>query len=492
LNKHPYIISRWVLFGLLFTFLVFTLPSCKDEPAIIQHGENNMAYKWSEIALQATARDTERMKPRPTVTSRYLALIFTAMFDAWSMYDENASPAYWTGKVIKPAESERTEHNKEIAISYAAYHTLMEFYPADAGLFTDYMKSLGINPEAKKNGSLLSPESIGIKAAEDVLKARKKDGSNHYGNEEGGNGKPYFDYTYYEPVNGPDEIYNLAKWQPKYFRNPEGERWVPECLTPYWNLVTPIAIDSANQFRPGPPPAIGSEQLLSELKEVVDLHANLTDEQKALVEFMRDGPASVQQAGHWLKFAQDVSRRDGHTLDDDIKMFFVVEVAAMDAFIACWDSKMFYDSARPYSLIHHYYENEIIHCWGGEGKTWVDTIGIAWRPYSPESFLCPAFPSYVSGHSAASGACSEILRMFTGSDHFGQEITVKAGALTEPGYTGTDVTIKLSTFSETANMAGQSRVLGGYHIASDNIKGLELGRNVAREVWMFYTHHLGK
>ena len=169
MNKHPYIISRWVLFGLLFTFLVFTLPSCKDEPAIIQHGENNMAYKWSEIALQATARDTERMKPRPTVTSRYLALIFTAMFDAWSMYDENASPAYWTGKVIKPAESERTEHNKEIAISYAAYHTLMEFYPADAGLFTDYMKSLGINPEAKKNGSLLSPESIGIKAAEDVL-----------------------------------------------------------------------------------------------------------------------------------------------------------------------------------------------------------------------------------------------------------------------------------------------------------------------------------
>jgi hypothetical protein len=163
-----------------------------------------MAYKWSEIALQATARDTERMKPRPTVTSRYLALIFTAMFDAWSMYDENASPAYWTGKVIKPAESERTEHNKEIAISYAAYHTLMEFYPADAGLFTDYMKSLGINPEAKKNGSLLSPESIGIKAAEDVLKARKKDGSNHYGNEEGGNGKPYFDYTYYEPLNGPD------------------------------------------------------------------------------------------------------------------------------------------------------------------------------------------------------------------------------------------------------------------------------------------------
>ena len=52
------------------------------------------------------------------------------------------------------------------------------------------------------------------------------------------------------------------------------------------------------------------------------MQANLTDEQKALVEFMRDGPESVQQAGHWLKFAQDVSRRDQHTLDEDVKMYF--------------------------------------------------------------------------------------------------------------------------------------------------------------------------
>jgi len=41
-------------------------------------------------------------------------------------------------------------------------------------------------------------------------------------------------------------------------------------------------------------------------------------------------------------------------------------------------------------------------------------------------------------------------------------------------------------------MAGISRVLGGYHIQADNVAGLELGRNVAREVWNFYKSHLGE
>jgi hypothetical protein len=58
----------------------------------------------------------------------------------------------------------------------------------------------------------------------------------------------------------------------------------------------------------------------------------MTDEQRALVEFMRDGPTSVQQAGHWLIFARNVSVRDQHTLDQDVKMYFLVE-ATCDGWI---------------------------------------------------------------------------------------------------------------------------------------------------------------
>ena len=63
--------------------------------------------------------------------------------------------------------------------------------------------------------------------------------------------------------------------------------------------------------------------------------------------------------------------------------------------------------------------------------------------------------------------------------------------MTEPGNIGDTVTLKLTTFTETANMAGRSRVLGGYHIQADNIEGLKLGRNVAQEVWKKYVKHIG-
>ncbi len=452
-------------------------------------GVDNIAYKWGEMALTATANDTEKFKPRPTITSRYLGLIFVSVFDAWSRYDEKAIPVYLTGVDRRP-EEEQSLKNKEIAISYAAYRTMIEYYYSDKVLFEDFMKELGLDPT---NNTLdpNTPEGIGNLAAKAVIAARKGDGSNQYGEDPGSKGEPYFDYVGYEPINSADENVDPNRWQPKYFSDGKGGKYAPGCLTPYWDKVRPIALKSADQFRPGPPPLIGSEQLEKELKEVVDLQANLTDYQKALVEFMRDGPQSVQQAGHWLSFAQEVSKRDNHTLDDDVKMYFYNQVVAMDAFIASWDAKMFYDFARPYALIHEYYGNQNIRAWGGEGKGMIEMKGNEWRPYSPEIFLCPPFPSYVSGHSTISGGCAEALKIWTGSEDFGATAKIVAGAMTEPDNLGDTITLKFPTFTESAEMAGFSRVLGGYHIQADNVAGLELGRNVAREAWGFYKEHIG-
>jgi len=452
-------------------------------------GIENRAYQWSEMVITATALDTDRFKPRPTITSRYIGLIFVSMFDAWSRYDDQAIPVYLEGVERRPAD-ERTLSNKEIAISYAAYRALNEYYYTDEPLFTEFMNKLGLDPT---NTSLdpSTPEGIGNLAAQSVIEARKGDGANQYGEEEGSNGEPYFNYVGYEPVNSADKNVDINRWQPKYFSDGQGGTYAPGCLTPFWDKVTPISLKSGDQFRPGPPPMVGSEQMKEEVQEVIEMQANLTDEQKALVEFMRDGPQSVQQAGHWLKFAQDVSRRDNHTLDEDIKMFFYNQVVAMDAFIASWDSKMYYDFARPYALVHEYYQDQVIKAWGGVGKGMMDIEGKQWRPYSPDTFLCPPFPSYTSGHSTISGGCAEALKLWTGSDEFGESVTLVAGALTEPEHLGDTVTLQFPTFSKTAEMAGISRVYGGYHIQADNIAGLELGRNVAREAWKFYQRHLG-
>lgn len=483
---------------LLLSLLVFLCVCCKDTQKKEQvalkitepTGTENVAYKWGKMALVATANDTERFNPRPTITSRFLGLISVAVFDAWSRYDEKAIPVYLNDVNRRP-KGEQILSNKEIAISYAAFGAMSEYYNSDQRLFADFMLELGLDPN-NKSLDPSTPEGIGNLAALAVIEARKGDGSNQYGEEEGSNGEPYFNYVGYTPVNSADENVDPNRWQPKYFSDGKGGKVAPGCLTPYWDKVKPIALKSGSQFRPGPPPMIGSEQLKEEVREVIEMQANLTDYQKALVEFMRDGPQSVQQAGHWLKFAQDVSRRDNHTLDQDVKMYFYNQVVAMDAFIASWDSKMYYDYARPYALVHTYYDNQKIKAWGGEGKGIIEIEGKQWRPYSPETFLCPPFPSYVSGHSTISGGCAEALKIWTGSEEFGSSAQLVAGAMTEPNNLGDTITLKFPTFTETANMAGISRVLGGYHIQSDNVAGLELGRNVAREVWEFYKKHTGE
>ena len=482
------------LIGLALIGFLFALgcnqTHATQAPVEEPRGVDNVAYKWGKMALNATAEDTERFNPRPTITSRYLGLIFTAVFDAWSRYDSTAIPVYLDGVDRRP-EAERTLQNKEIAISYAAYHAMNEYYYSDSAMFRKFMIDLGYDPD---NNSMdpATPEGIGNLAAKAVIEARKNDGANQYGEEEGSNGEPYFNYVGYEPVNSADENIDPNRWQPKYFSDGKGGYFAPGCLTPFWDKVAPITLDSPDEFRPGPPPMIGSEQLEREVLEVIDMQANLTDEQKALVEFMRDGPKSVQQAGHWLIFAQDVSRRDNHTLDEDVKMYFLNQITAMDAFIASWDAKMFYDYARPYALVHEYYQGQVIKAWGGPEVGMTELDGSKWRPYSPETFLCPPFPSYVSGHSTVSGACAEALKLYTGNDNFGEKLELVAGALTEPENLGDTVTLEFPTFTETAEMAGISRVYGGYHIQADNIAGLELGRDVAKKAYQFYLKHLGQ
>lgn len=436
-----------------------------------------MAYRWGSVVLEGTANDTEQNRPRPPVNSRMVALPMIAMFDAWSRYDRVAVPVHLARVGRRPAAEQDLAH-KETAISYAVCRVLQEVYPADSQLFAARLKAFGYDP-TNRSMDASTPEGIGNMAARAVLDARHHDGSNMHGDEPGSD-TLYGDYTHYVPVNPPGAINDIDRWQPKYFiSEKDGHRFAPGCMAPHWGKVKPFALDRASQFRPPAPPRMGDPLLEKEVREVVQLQAALTNEQKALVEFMRDGPRSVQQAGHWLVFSRDVSLRDEHTLDQDVQMYFVVATTAMDCFIACWDAKMFYDNSRPYQQVHALMGEEEITGWGGPLKGMVRMKGKDWRPYSPDSFLCPPFPAYPSGHSTVSGGCSKALELFTGSDAYGAEVRLLPGWLTEPGITQDSVTLRFPTFSSTAEQAGWSRVLGGYHIQTDNLVGLELGRKVA-------------
>jgi hypothetical protein len=469
-----------------------------DEAKYLASGASG-AYRWLNVALEATAREHERHGARPTIGSRNLAIVVTAMFDAWAAYDARAVGTRLGGKLRRPS-GECTPSNKEKAIAYAITRVLLDMYAEDAAWIKDRVARLGIDPNDRSTDPA-KPQGIGNLAAAALLDYRHHDGSNQLGDEVGSNGKPYSDFTHYQPVNPPDKIIDPDRWQPIPFSDGKGGKVLIGFLTPHWYRVKTFALERSDQFRPGPPPKVGSEQLKKEVDECIHFNATLSPEQKAIVEFMRDGPKSTGQSGHWLTFAKAVSRRDKNDIDRDVKLFFAVGNVAFDAFTACWESKRYYDSSRPWTLVHYYYKGKTVKGWAGPGKGVIDMPGEQWHPYSPSTFVTPPFPGFPSGHSTVSSASAKMLELFTGSDQFGDMEKRKAGVLTEPGFEckviqmrdgkvppghdklTCDVALSLPTFSATARMAGISRVMGGYHIQTDNVAALDMGRKIAEYTW---------
>jgi hypothetical protein len=481
------------------------LPGPYPEDPLTSPAEKNYtgsgAYRWLNIALESTAREHERHGARPTIGSRNLAMCVTAMYDAWAPYDARAVGTRLGGKLRRPS-SERTTKNKDKAIGVAVCGVLLDIYPEDAAWIKARVRQEGIDPN-ETSRDLSTPQGVGNTAAAALLAYRHHDGANQLGDEIGSNGKPYSDWTYYRPVNppGPGAVIDPDRWQPIPFDDGKGGKVVLGFLTPHWYRVKPFALKRSDQFRPGPPPKVGSEQMKREVDECIKFNASLTVEQKAIVEFMRDGPKSTGQSGHWLTLAKAVSRRDKNDTDRDVKLFFAVGNIAFDAFIACWDAKRHYDSSRPWTLVRHYYKGKRVKGWAGPGKGVVDLPAEEWHPYSPFTFVTPPFPGFPSGHSTVSAASARMLELFTGSNRFGNKEKRAGGMLTEPGFKCAiiqmrdgklpkghdkltcDVVLALPTFSATAKMAGISRVMGGYHIQADNIGGLDLGRKVADYCW---------
>src|SRR5688572_18273330 len=198
---------KHIQFFLTAALLILSCTRASDSPptADVQPtGAQNLAYKWGKISLECTANDTENFRPRPTVTSRILALIWTSVFDAWSRYDANAKPFYLTSVERRPA-SEHTLKNKEIAISYAAYKTMREYYFSDSVLLRNKMIEFGLDPD---DDSVDPTTAVGIGnlAAQAVMDGRRNDGSNEDGMLGNGNGIRYADYTGYKPVNSADNL----------------------------------------------------------------------------------------------------------------------------------------------------------------------------------------------------------------------------------------------------------------------------------------------
>jgi len=433
---------------------------------------------WSGTTLQAI-RDT---KPAPTVVARSLAIVHTAIYDAWAAYDPKADGTVYGGALRQPGRM-RSTANKREAISYAAYTALVDLFPAEKAIFDDQMTALGYRPDDLSLDPR-DPAGVGRLAAQGVLDSRHEDGANQMGDMHPG---AYSDYTGYQPVNSWDSIVDPSRWQPLRVPDGHGGFTIQKWATPQWSHVRPFALDSADEFTPADsagPARYGEARYVEQADEILTLSANLTDRQKVIAEYWADGPNSELPPGHWCLFAKYVSRRDRHTEDQDAKMYFAVANTVLDAGISTWTTKIKFDSVRPVTAIHYLYAGKPVLAWGGPDRGTQTIDGADWQPYQAPTVVTPPFAEYTSGHSAFSAAAAEVLRSFTGSDDFGASVTILAGSSKfEANTPSEDVTLSWATFSEAADEAGISRRYGGIHFAQGDLDSRAIGRKVGAKVW---------
>ncbi|HVT38911.1 MAG TPA: vanadium-dependent haloperoxidase, partial [Gemmatimonadaceae bacterium] len=162
----------------------------------------------------------------------------------------------------------------------------------------------------------------------------------------------------------------------------------PPPLLPLLGEMRPFFLETGSQFRPGPPPEFGSPEFLVALGEVRQISDTRTDEQLRIGRFWALATGTLV-AGYWNEQAEALIDRDGLSERDAAHAFALVNMAAMDANIACHDAKYVYWFIRP---------------------TKADP-GITLIPQDGDLVAVglPNHPSYPSNHACVSGAASVVL-----------------------------------------------------------------------------------
>ena len=190
----------------------------------------------------------------------------------------------------------------------------------------------------------------------------------------------------------------------------------------------PWALTSGSQFRPGPPPALGSEQMAREAAEVKNYpRTNLTNLTASYWEYY--GGRAIFE--YWNEQTSRLIFE--HRVQDDsplaARIYALVNIALQDAGIACWDAKYTYWAARP-----------------AMNDPTITTL-----------FVTPNHPSYPSAHSCFSGAAASVLaRQFPS---------------------------EAESLNAIAVQAGEARIMAGIHFRTDIESGQSLGERVGELVW---------
>jgi PAP2 superfamily len=376
----------------------------------------DVVTEWNSAALDAIKAD----RTAPPKAARALAILHAAIYDAVNGITQTRESYFVTDKPAGVA-------SVEAAASAAAHRVLVALYAGRQTVFDEmFTLSVAALPDGPSKRAGLA---WGKAVAEAILELRSGDG--------------WDTVVSYTPTPG------AGNWEP----TPPA---FAAALLPQWALVTPFAMVSGSQFRPVAPPALDSARWASDYNVTKDLGSvtstTRTAEQTDIARFWADGAGTVTPPGHWNVIARDVGEQRGTTLEENARLFALLNFAEADAGIVSWDCKYQFEFWRPVTAIVN---GDL----DGNPATEKDA---GWTPL----LVTPPFPEYTSGHSTFSAAAAAVLAGFFGSD----DVAFSTESDDMPG-----VVRSFSSFSGAAQEAGISRIYGGIHFLSANEAGLASG-----------------
>jgi hypothetical protein len=133
----------------------------------------------------------------------------------------------------------------------------------------------------------------------------------------------------------------------------------------------------------------------------------------------------------------------------------------------------------------------------GDRATQVSGVGwvraVDWITYQRRTFVTPAFPAFISGHSTFSRAGAEVLTALTGSPYFpgglAEFIAPKDTFLTFEKGPSAEVRLQWASFFDASDQAGQSRLWGSIHIPPDDFAGRRVGHQIGLDAVSLATKY---
>jgi hypothetical protein len=411
------------------TRVFFALALCSG-PGVLLMAQNqqvessdqvNPVVQWNKNLLVILR--TAGAQPATIHPTRSFAIMHAAIYDAVNAIDRSHKPY-----LVRLALPQR-DASQEAAADAAAHEVLVSLYPSfKTTLDTELQQSLAQIPDGEQK---VEGISIGQTVADRILALRNTDGA-------------------------------TANPIPYVFGNDPGDyqstppNFLPQPQFTHWSRVTPFALERADQFRPGPPPALTSDRYSDAFNQVKSLGINnsttATADEMLIGQFWN---GAIQN--YWNEITQTASVGHNLTTAENARLFALLNLSLADTVIAFYDAKYTYNFWRPVTAIR-----------AADTDNNPDTVvDPNWLPQGGKN-TAPD-PSYPGAHAAISAAGAKVLASFFRNDNFDLNVTSEV----LPGVERT-----FTSFSAAFEEASLSRILAGQHFSFDEQAGGRLGRKV--------------